>query len=708
MPIDKVFIDEAGNKTLMRVGVNKATGAKEWVPVPMASTWPASEVAKSEAEDLKNVLMSKQTPVSKIREAEFRALPAIDKAMISAGRETTGLGTGTAEVGLNLAGAIADAWSQKYPWLIDYKTAAKPGQLADRLAKQRAEDTNVNREAIANQGLPGALGASLPYVLTSALAGPLARKAADSALSTVEDVAQNIGSESKTLLARGSRAAAASDIAPLKWAGNKAVTEYVEPLEKWATARKLQQPMASPFRQGTASDILGSTALGAVEGGLNADSDAKNGAMAGLFGGISGRLLKPYIEAAPRPNDQAYNEAVANRTARGRVPLPGEVLDDPALQSEEHAMRSHDNYSRLLKQHDLANQKVDNRDAYAAMGVDTGATSMTPAQLSEHLANVSEQYKTLEAQSKARLEPADLAELRSHTMSLAGGISDEAVKASKVAQEYYKKFTALRDSQKVNRASNGRMQPGVVDGTAWQNLRSELKEDIASYRDKGDNKSVDALRPFLTKIDTALEKGITKLGGSPEEGTALVGKWKDLNEQYAMGKLLMNHGLDAFGDVNPTRLNSYFMTNDPERYLQGKGGRVKTLFDIARLAPIEKRQAGSSLSGLNMTEVGVEPKRTEREIFMSTPARLMPKALSEAYFRMYRRGYPGVTGLVPGMNGKDFGNTGLYTRSLAQGSQVHPAIINGIADTASGVRDFMDHPQLTIQEMIKKLLSSKE
>lgn len=704
MPIDKVFIDEAGNKTLMRVGVNKATGAKEWVPVPMASTWPASEVAKSEAENPNNVLMSKQTPVSKIREEEFKTLPSIDKAMISAGREATGLGTGAAELGLNLAGTIADAWSQKYPWLIDYKTAAKPGQMAADITAQRAEDTSVNREAINNQGLPGSLGASLPYVVTSALAGPLAKRAAQAGVDTVSDVAQDIGRESKSLLARGSRAAAASDIPAIKWVGTKAVNEYVEPLEKWASARKLQSPMASPYRAGSVADVLGSTMLGGVEGGLNADNDVRNGAMAGLFGGVSGRLLKPYVEGAPRPNDPAYNEAIARRVARGRVALPGEILDSPALQSEEHAMRSHDKYSALLKQHDLANQRVDNRDAYATMGVTSGAVNMTPAQLTEHLTNVSDQYKALESQSKARLEPTDLAELRSHAMSLAGGISDEAVKASKVANEYLKKFNALRESQKVNRAPNGRMQPGVVDGTAWQNLRSELKEDIASYRDKGDNKSVNALKPFLTKLDGALEKGIAKLGGTAEEGSALVGKWKDLNEQYAMGKLLMQNGLNAFGDVDPARLHSYFMVNDPERYLQGKGGRVQTLFDIAREAPVEKRQAGSSLSGLNMSEVGAEPKKTERQVFLSTPAKLMPGPLSEAYFRMYRRGVPVVTGLVPGMDGKGLGNTGLWTRALAQGSQIHPTIVNGVGDAASSVQDFAKHPMLTIQEMIKKLI----
>lgn len=706
--MEKIAIAPDGTKTIYRLAQDQ-TGNQYWSKVNDVVGGVNSAyntVAKNLAKTSDNILQDRRSLGQRTRADLANSLSLFDEAMVDAGQQTTGLLTGLKSGALKTAGVIADVWGKEHPWLVNENTGIDLYKKAMAIDSTRANEQKLMEEFNQEKGVPAAIGGSLPYILTGSLIGPTVNKVVGKTLEDVTDVAKQVGNESKSLLAKGSRAAATSELPPVKWAGNKAVKEYVEPLENWSNAIKQRSPMASPYRTGTLKDVLGGTVLGGLEGAVNSDLDTASGAEAGLFGAVAGRALKPYIENAKLPNDPSYNEALKRIEGKGYVPLPGEVLDSPKLQSEEHAMRSHDKYSALLKEHDAANQRVINREAYSAMGAN--AEHMTPADISAHIDVVKDKYQQLERQTAARIEQSDIASLKQHAKTLEGSTTDEGIKASKYAKDYLKKFDKFRAQQTVTRNSvTGRMQGATQPGAPWQQLRSEIKEDITNLSNKGEWRAASALQPFLNTLDAAVESGLTKLGKTPEEGAAIVANWKDLNEQYAMGKLLMHKGMDAFGNVDPTRLNSHFMRTDPERYLQNKGGRITKLFDVARTAPIEKRQAGSSLSGLNMSEVGVEPKRTERQVFLSTPASLVPGPLSEAYFRAYRQGYPQVTGLIPFMSGEGLKNTGLYTRAMAQSSQIHPTIINAVSSGVNNTMDFVQHPIQTVQDMLSNIMSSK-
>jgi hypothetical protein len=331
------------------------------------------------------------------------------------------------------------------------------------------------------------------------------------------------------------------------------------------------------------------------------------------------------------------------------------------------------------------------------------ADRLTPNQFRAHLSNVKQAYQKLEANTPVRLDQSSIIRLINHNLNLSRGITDEEAQAAKLANHYLTKMQSIKNQQLVGRNASGRFTPATTNSVNWQNLRSDLKEDIASARDRGDNFKVRALLPYVEELDNAIVNGMIAKGRTAQEGQALVGQWKDLNEQYAMGKLLQDHGLDSFGNVNPKKLDRYFLINDAERYLSGAGGRVRDLHDIARLGAETNRQSGSSLSGLNESKTGKDETRTERQILLSTPAALVPKPLTELYFRAYRNGYPQVTGLLPFMTGQGLKDTGLYTRALAQSSQLYPNAVEGVENAI----DVSRKSYAKLSDYIKKLVGNK-
>ena len=713
--VDKVAIGPNGERVIYR-----STDNGDWVQVPQKDNVLYNSVynamGQKLSENSKNVLADYRLDAVKRREGDLANISNFDKLMIEAGRQATGLGMGALSNTLKAGGFILDGLmgglSDQYragPLLANSNIGTYLYKLATQIGADRANENELTQQ-FQNEANPAAsaakiVGGSLPYLLTGAFAGPVAKKASGAILDTVSDVAGTIASESKSLLARGSRAAANSDIPVIKDIGKKAVTEYVEPIEQWAARRKLQPPMESPYRSGTAQDLLGGTMLGAAEGATNSDLNAINGAEAGLLGSAAGRLLKYRLENAPLPNNPGYNEKIKALEDIGYVPLPGEVLNNPKLQGNEHAFRTHDKYSAIAQQHDLANQRALNREAFSAMGLQSNGDSLTKEALSDHTTNISRQYQDITSKALVHIDSNDMDNLvNNHVKNLADASSDEGVKAFKVANEYLEKFHSFRQQQARSPI------PGVNTGIKWQDLRSEIKKDMNKYAKSDDWRVVDALKPFLSTLDSAVEKGVAGMGGAPGEGAALVARLKDLNEQHAMTSIMLEHGFDGLGNVSPSRLNSYFMSTDPKRYMSGSDGSVSKLHNVASFRPMDRVQAGSSMTGLNEVKAGGgDPKQTEHDMFLSLPAKLMPGALSELYFRLYRSGWPTTKGLLgpgplPGFNGNDFKNTGLYTRALAQSSQVHPTILNAIGSAADSANEFAHHPVKSIQDSILEFL----
>lgn len=674
-----------GEYKAFNVTQNNATGENEYeeIALPEGDKDTAAKFkATLNPESVLNTGTNAQQEVAN----SIKELPLFQRAMLRAGQETTGLVEGAAALGLDTGAVIANAWENEHPSIVPPGTAYKLYNKAEGIRKAHSADKEAGDILRANAGF-GAdlLGGSLPYYVSGYALGPAFRKLGSKFMEGITGLAEGADAEAKTLTRNTIDKLKETPLSPL---ANRIDRELVAPAEERAAQVAKRPPWRSPYREGAMSDILGSAGLGAVEGGVNLDSDVKSGAISGLYGGILGRLLKYRVERSPLEPDPAYNQALKDLQDIGYRTKPGQDLDNKMLQQREHAYGSHDAFSGMQTEFDKANQIALNRHAYAQMGLD--ADYAPPDVLRAHVNKIGRDYNKLTSQISAKITPVQMADLRRHALSLTNSITDEDIKASKYAEKYIKKFDEFRKQQVTSRNPiNGRIQAAVQPGNEWQNLYRDLHSDMSNLRNSGQHDVVKALQPFAQALDSAAETGVSRLGRTPEEAANLVRQFKDLNTKTAMSKILLKEGgLDAFGNVSPVGLHNYFVRNMPEEYRMNgvtrNGNTIPSseLMKIGKEAAIDKRQAGSSMSGLNMAEVSPTAKLTERQAFMATPALLMPGMAREALFNYYMRAKPAVHGIVPDINigpiylkgaygPKGFGNTVLHTRALEQGTQTH-------------------------------------
>lgn len=702
---EKVAIGPNGERVIYRSAINDATGETQWFKVPDDYTTnhvPYQTVAKNLP-----ILADYRTAQTKSQDDLASSLSPLDQAMIEAGRVASGFGSGIKSAALKTGGVIADAWGREYPWLIDPDTGIRLYQKAMAEDSARTEEQKLMEGFDRNKGLPAIAGGMLPYMVTSALAGPITKKIAGSALDAVEATADFAKTEAKTVLGKTVDAMANSRLPGIEQFGKQAQIEWTQPLAAAKAIAQKQQPWLSAYRKGAIQDILGSTILGAAEGTFNNDLDLKSGAMAGLSGGLLGRGLKYKLEPAPLPNKPAYNELMERRKAWGRRNTPGEVLDNPAMQTMEHGLRNADETSLVLKNFDDANRLADNAHAFKAMGYD--GNTITKDQLNAFSKSLGDEYNTLVSKVTARFDKSDLVNLKKYALSLAGQSTDEGVQAAKAANDWIKKFETLRKQQSTVRRANGQFD-SQVEGKTWQDLRSELKEDIKAAFNNDKPNLGRSLKPFLDALNNAADKGITRLGRTPEEGQQILAHVKDLDERFAMSKILKEHGLDDVTlNVNPTKLYNYFRTEDPERLITGnygKNGRINALYDIAEGRPIDMEQAGSTLSGLNVKDKGQKEKASLITKLSQSPDYQKPGMLNEMALRLYLspNWSPAVHGYSFGaLNGKGPRTAVNLARSFAQSSQFTPDLVNSAFNAGTYLEDKYNSAQKGIDTIWKAI-----
>lgn len=729
---EKIAIGPNGERIIYRLAINEETGDEAWVKVPDyigGANSPYQEVAKKMSGYINNILSDDRDSGVKLQDELAQSLPPFpigadfnsdfpfihphlndarqNEHSIQYGRVGTGFMSGLKSTGLKTAGVIANEWGKEYPNLVNPEIGLNLYMSALNEDARREKEQKLMEGFDRNSGI-GAISGGMPlYMLTSALAGPMTKKLAGSTLDAIESTANLAKAESRSALTKVVDAAANSDDIGLKWFGKRAQSEWTKPLAEAKSIASKQKPFLSDYRKGLATDILGSTILGGIEGTLNSDLDAKSGALAGLSGSLLGRSLKYKLEPAPLPSNNAYNELMNKRKSWGRRNTPGEILDNPALQTMEHGIRNSDRTSYVMKKFDDANRMADNAYAFKAMGYE--GDIMDKASLNKYTKSLSDDYETLAGKTTARLEKADLTNLQRHTASLTKRGTDESIAASKAANEWLVKLRSFRDEQNRVRRNNGQFD-NQASGKTWQDYRSELKEDIKSAFANNNPKVGRALKPFLDTLNNAADRGITRLGRTPEEGKQILANWKDLDEKYAMSKILKEHGMDDVTmNVNPTKLYNYFRTEDPERLITGnygKNGRINALYDIAEGRPIELEQAGSSISGLNVKDKGEKVKDTLTRKLFQSPDYQKPGFIDELSLRMYLSPTfsPAVHGYSFGLlNGKGPRTAVNLARSFSQSSQMTPGIVNSAIDAKNWVEDKYNSAQQGLDTIWKAI-----
>jgi len=593
----------------------------------------------------------------------------IHKAMISAGHETSNLIKGTNTLGYNLAGMAADKWHQEHPGLVGPEAAQSMMGKANAIESKQPEDTRLYQEFKENQGIPGALGAMLPYMVSGEILGKPFAKAAGKivgALSEAPSAAIQTGkAASESIVDR----LAASNSTPLKNIFGKVQAEITNPWKEKAIAEAAKPTVTNPYLMGRGGELFGNTALGAAEGGLNPESDAKSGAISSAIGTAAGQWLKPGLVKPPnfRENNPVEQEAIKWYQSKGGRTLPGLERGSKALQTFERTLASDTTYADPLHRIMEANNIVNNNIAAESMGMKrTASQTFTPEHLMEHKQALGKEYDTLEAGTIANFTPQDKSNLRTHANNLAMDQTQSGKVLTSDVNDYLRQIDQLTPQRNP---LTGQMQAMNITGSDFKDLRSRLQADITGSFQQGNRQRADALKPILKTVDDAVERGVEKKGG-----TAGVAQWKDLNERNAITNLVLEKGLSVTGQLDPAKLYSYLENNDIRRIVLGEGGRVKDLHKLAQVEYMTKHQAGPDISGLTQNNMFNRVASSPLEKMLMSQYAGLPgfNMMSNAALKLYAsdRWSPARHGLLH-MSGKNFGNPVMYTRAYEQANQPH-------------------------------------
>lgn len=573
-------------------------------------------------------------------------------------------------------------------------------RMRDRESEQAAlEEGRKPFEEVVPWYVRGA-GASLPYIADSALLGPRFVRGASKGLDVITDAlrsgATKVGEGGKSLIQM---------VAELPGVAGKPgqylQREVVQPIASEVARFKKQVPIVNPWLKGVPSSILGNTALGALESGLNYNQDMEEGALASALGTISGEALKPMFHRMPSFYNEAEQKLVDWAKQQGYRLLPGAETGHRGMQMFEGQLRNSETWTDVVNQIDRGNEYITNRLVFDQLGFPKegvkNLTQISPDVLKTHMGNLSKEYEDMLAKTQVRIEPSDLDSLKFNISAL-----DPEIKADKKVIDtvgtYINSIDKLRaDQLPIRDPLTGKMKKGTADPRAFQQLRTSIKSALNQAYDQKNTLLASNLEPLLKTLDLGVERGARDFGGE-----VAASQWKDLNERWALSNLVMEEGMKPSGMVDMDKLGKHFMSDDPKRYLMETAGpRMTELQKAAKFADMTKNQASGGLFNESGQFLKNPQSKSAFQRFVgTTPAAWVP-GLRSAYMEAYSRGYPSQYGLL-GFTGKGLANLPLYTRSYQQATQMYPQIVE---NTYNKIQEWEAEGK-KVDERLKKLGAS--
>lgn len=392
--------------------------------------------------------------------------------------------------------------------------------------------------------------------------------------------------------------------------GNELEAKHLENKEK----RKMSEYSEA---MGT---VLRGSAIGGAEGSIQHSNDALSGAGTAAMGGFSGMFGPMKMLNKVRNERDAGGKALIDEMyGQGFTITPGMRTANRRLLKEEQGLRNNDNVSQeFYNAVDEPNQRRMTTMAGEAIGLDMkGRDVMTQKELSDHMDSLSSQYKDIEAKTQGFYNKSDMQEvgklLRDMKPTKYRNTSPEAKANYNTALGYARQMqNELGSTKRVNGVTRTG-QP--FSGKQYQDFRSALQreiDDASSSTTRGSKILADKLKEMQKVLDKSITKGM---------GEAKAAEWKDLNERYAMTRLLLDKGMTASGRIDPTKVGSFAMSKDEAlRTLTGQGGRIKKFQDIARYndALHGKHNPGSDLTGFDVPDHGPKPGLFSRAANLAT------------------------------------------------------------------------------------------
>lgn len=391
--------------------------------------------------------------------------------------------------------------------------------------------------------------------------------------------------------------------APIKKASiglNKAIGNTVE------ANRIMNKPARLPTElEQSYNAIARGVATGAAEGSAQYNTTAGEGATTALMGGVAG-MIGPLrvLNKTRNERDAAGKKIIDQMHEQGFQITPGIRTGNKALQTAEAGIRNSDVYAQeFANQVDRPNQRRITDMAGEAIGLNTKDRDLLSQQeLADHMKGLRAGYTSLEANTTGKY---GLRQIRSVAEVLKELKPSKNRNTSALDQQRYAVVNGFAKQIKAEMGSpqrdpSGRFKGYQFDGTQYQNMRQKLQDEISQAYNGGDKRLADNLKKIQVVLDESLTQGMGKKTAS---------EWKDMNERYAMTKMLMEGGMTPSGKVDASKLTSSVMNGtEASRTLTGQGGRIKKFQDIARYNDVLRGSdvEGGSLTGLGRAEAPID------------------------------------------------------------------------------------------------------
>ena len=468
--------------------------------------------------------------------------------------------------------------------------------------------------------------------------------------------------------------------------GERMYQESVVPRQVAARARARRQTIVDPAIKGQLDEVGGHTITGALEGAIDPNMSMTAGSLNSLLGSFVGQKLKRATHQTPNYWLEPERELLDWFENQGGRLLPGMSTGSHRLQRFEGALNQQERLTDWMNLINQENRIVTNKTAWEAAGIPYGTQGdITKDVLKNHMKNLKSEYDTIQAQSKGLFEPSEYNMIGQHIGDLKKNKTKAGIKASNTAQDYWAR---IRQMSKP-RLRNGNVIGFGYQGKDFQRLRSDLKAELDSAYKNNDIVTVRALEPMLKRLDTSLERGVQNLGQGSNR-PELLNQYKDLNERYAMTKLLLEKGTDVTtGAFDGRRFLDYLKSADPQRAILEEGNRIVPLMKLAKVQDLMRRQAKPGISGsddLPLTKTGnKESLSLPQKLFTMNKYVGMLNPLERVMMNAYARGYPSRTGLFNFGGKRPWTNTPDYMRAFEQSSGLAGDVIEKGYETAKDV-----------------------
>lgn len=525
------------------------------LPYGITPEMMAAQNQSNDQSNQQNAAM-RQDPTMMQRVAQAKSSPWYENMAKSLGHVVNQFGSGAEDlIDQYLPNAIAQPLNYRPAGDMPYDSTAEQRMSARKEEMKTARDEDIARSI--GDPVPSTIGSMAPYLVT----GGAANRAIDLAAGAISPITKELA---------------------LKGAG------FVNP--SFATHVKNSVSLPSDYmkRMGYAAKA---PAIGAMEGSVNYDQTAGEGAAMSALGSLAG-AVGPVSRLArvERNTDPGRLDIINRMYGSGMKLTPGLKIGNQAMQVEEAAIRNSgvfgDYYNNKIVRPN--NMKL-TEFAGDAMGLPSkGVESFTSKQLTDHLDDLSSQYKTLESSTtgvvgttQAQKMADALNEFRSN------GARNQHAEAKSNYKQIKDILTEMRGMGTPVTGSGPTVY--AFDGAKYQAMRSRIQSEMNDAYGNNKTRLGDSLKKVRDAFDDSLQSGM-------DNGT--VKQWKDLNERYAMTNFMLDNGLDATRSLDPRKLTSALMdSKEVKRTLLNQGGRIKNLQKIAEYNTMLGKVEGSGLTG---------------------------------------------------------------------------------------------------------------